>query len=347
MTLICLSAADTSLETASTVRISSHFSKNSCYKQRSLISLPAACVQTTQNVTVAQEIVFQASLLCEPDAMSLHPMHPDGTGRYRLRVTVAGELLTLRVEQYLQLQQGAGEQLEDVLHPQQVKHFPDGKVKERQLRRAGPLAHHGPVHARELERPPRGRQGHLVEDVVDEALQRQGRRLGGRHGLVELLQHLPTGLREGHGRYQADALRHVERVAADVVRVEALQARDGGRGVEHVARRGVLVSMVLRCRRGGGSVQDVVLLRVVHVVESLHGAADLLAGHLLEEGEGEAVRPRAVLPGDDEGVELGLAGIDLRPERQTLGHAELCARTGRKRHQGVEENQYRLHHLIV
>ena len=59
------------------------------------------------------------------------------------------------------------------------------------------------------------------------------------------------------------------------------------------------------------------------MVKSLHGTADLLTGHLLEEGEGEAVGPRAVLSGDDEGVELRLPGIHLRPERQTLWHAEL------------------------
>lgn len=69
--------------------------------------------------------------------------------------------------------------------------------------------------------------------------------------------------------------------------------------------------------------QDVVLLRVVHVVKSLHGAAYLLAGHLLKESEGEAIGPRAVLSGDDEGVELRLSGVCLRPKRQTLRHAEL------------------------
>lgn len=65
-------------------------------------------------------------------------------------------------------------------------------------------------------------------------------------------------------------------------------------------------SLVLRSFRGGGGVQDVVLLRIVHVVEGLHGTADLLARHLLEEREGKAVRPRAVLSGDDEGVKLRL-----------------------------------------
>lgn len=69
--------------------------------------------------------------------------------------------------------------------------------------------------------------------------------------------------------------------------------------------------------------QDVVLLRVVHVIKGLHGAADLLAGHLLEEGEGKAVSPRAILSSDDEGVELRLPGVHLRPESQTLWHTEL------------------------
>ena len=62
---------------------------------------------------------------------------------------------------------------------------------------------------------------------------------------MKLLQHLPAGLREGHGRYQADALRHVQRVAADVVRVEALQAGDGGCGVEHGAMVGQVVPLLL------------------------------------------------------------------------------------------------------
>lgn len=229
--------------------------------------------------------------------------------------------LTLRVEQDLQLQQGARKQLQDILHPEQIKHFADGKVKERELGRARPLAHDGAVDARELERPPGRRQGHLVEDVVDVALQRQRRRLRGRDSLVKLLQHLPAGLSETHGRYQADALRHVQSVAADVVRVEALQTGDGWSGVEHGT--GLGEPLVLRPWRGGGGVQDVVLLRIVHVVESLHCTAYLLAGHLLEESEGKAIGAGAVLSGDDERVELWLSGVDLRPERQTLWHAKL------------------------
>lgn len=91
--------------------------------------------------------------------------------------------------------------------------------------------------------------------------------------------------------------------------------------MEYGTRLGVLVSRVLG--RRGGSVQDVVLLCIVHVVESLHGTADLLTGHLLEEGEGKAVGPRAVLSSDDKGVELRLSRIRLRPERQTFWHTEL------------------------
>lgn len=124
----------------------------------------------------------------------------------------------------------------------------------------------------------------------------------GRHGLVQLLQDLATRLDEGHGCHQADALGNEERVAADVVGVEALQATLG---------------VVL------------LLLGVVHVVEGLHGAADLFAGHLFEERERKAVGARAVLSRDDERVEMGLATIRLSPKRQTLRHAELQGEMGR------------------
>lgn len=93
--------------------------------------------------------------------------------------------------------------------------------------------------------------------------------------------------------------------------------------MEHRTEVGVLVPLLLRSVRRDGGVQDVVLLRVVHVVKSLHSAADLLAGHLLKEGESKAVSPRAILSSDDEGVELRLPGINLRPESQTLRHTEL------------------------
>lgn len=125
--------------------------------------------------------------------------------------------LTLGVEKYLHLEQGAGEELENVLYPQQIKHFTDGKFKERQLRCARPLADNRPVDTGEFEGSPGRWEGDLIEDVVNVALQWEGRGLGRRDGLMELLQHLPAGLREGHGRDQADAFGHVQRVATDVV----------------------------------------------------------------------------------------------------------------------------------
>lgn len=53
---------------------------------------------------------------------------------------------------------------------------------------------------------------------------------------------------------------------------------------------------------------------VVHLVEGLHGRADLWAGHLLVKGVDEAVGPRAILLCDDEGVELRIPLVHLRPE---------------------------------
>lgn len=125
--------------------------------------------------------------------------------------------LTLGVEKYLHLEQGAGEELENVLYPQQIKHFTDGKFKEWQLGCARPLADDRPVDTREFEGSPGRWEGDLIEDVVNVGLQWEGRGLGRRDGLMELLQHLPAGLREGHGCDQADAFGHVQRVATDVV----------------------------------------------------------------------------------------------------------------------------------
>lgn len=93
--------------------------------------------------------------------------------------------------------------------------------------------------------------------------------------------------------------------------------------MEHRTEVRVLVPLLIRSRRRDGGVQDVVLLCIVHVIKSLHCAADLLTGHLLKEGEGKPVSPRAILSRDDEGMELRLPGINLRPESQTLWHTEL------------------------
>lgn len=81
--------------------------------------------------------------------------------------------------------------------------------------------------------------------------------------------------------------------------------------------------MVFWTARCGWRVQDVVLFCIVHVIECLHGTADLFAGHLLKEGEGKAVGSGAVLSCDNEGVELRLADVCLSAEGQALWHTEL------------------------
>lgn len=57
------------------------------------------------------------------------------------------------------------------------------------------------------------------------------------------------------------------------------------------------------------------MLCIVHLIEGLHGRADLRTGHLLIEGVDETVGSRAILLGDDEGMELGLTLVRLRLER--------------------------------
>ena len=56
------------------------------------------------------------------------------------------------------------------------------------------------------------------------------------------------------------------------------------------------------------------MLCIVHLVEGLHGGADLRAGYLLIEGVDEAIGSRAVLLGDDEGVKLRISLVRLCPE---------------------------------
>lgn len=65
------------------------------------------------------------------------------------------------------------------------------------------------------------------------------------------------------------------------------------------------------------------MLCIVHLVEGLHGRADLWACHLLVEGVDEAVGSRAVLFCDDERVELWIPLVCLRSERQSFGHTQL------------------------
>lgn len=152
---------------------------------------------------------------------------------------------------------------------------------------------------------------------MDVALQGQRWWLLRGHCLVELDQELLAGLHEGQRGDEAYALGDIERVPADVVGVVALELGEG-RGITLVDAAGQGVHAA-----GGGGADTAVLLRVVHLVQRLHGCADLLARDLLVEGEHKAIGAGAVLPGDDERVQLRVSVIRLRPERQPLGHAEL------------------------
>lgn len=136
---------------------------------------------------------------------------------------------------------------------------------------------------------------------------------------MQLFENPSAGVGEGHGCNQTDAFGHVQCVSADVVGVETLQTRQGGGSVQLLSG-GTGIFWTARC---GWRVQDVVLFCIVHVVERLHGTADLFARHLLKEGEGKAIGSGAVLSRDNERVELGLAGVRLGAEGQALWHAKL------------------------
>lgn len=62
---------------------------------------------------------------------------------------------------------------------------------------------------------------------------------------------------------------------------------------------------------------------MVHLVQRLHGRANLGAGYFLVEGVYEPVGARAILTCDQERVELGRQGVLLSAERQAFRHAEL------------------------
>lgn len=157
---------------------------------------------------------------------------------------------------------------------------------------------------------------------MDVALQGQRWWLLGGHRLIELDQELLAGLHEGQRGDETDAFGDVQRVSADVVGVVPLELGEG-RGISLVDAAGQGV----HAARGRGT-DAAVLLRVVHLVEGLHGCADLLARDLLVEREHEPVRTRAIFSGDDERMELWISVICLRPERQPFGHTQL--RKGKK-----------------
>lgn len=70
-----------------------------------------------------------------------------------------------------------------------------------------------------------------------------------------------------------------------------------------------------------------VLLSMVHLVQSLHGRANLSAGHLLIEGVDKAVGARAILPRDKKRMETRGQAVSLSEERKAFRHAQL----GRKK----------------
>lgn len=129
---------------------------------------------------------------------------------------------------------------------------------------------------------------------MDVALQGQRRRLLGGHCLIELDQELLAGLHEGQRGDEAYAFGDVQRVSADIVGVVPLELGEGsGIALIDAASQGV------HATRGGGA-DTAILLCIVHLVERLHGCADLLARDLLVECEHKPICTRAIFPGDDE-----------------------------------------------
>lgn len=116
---------------------------------------------------------------------------------------------TLRVKQDLCLQKCAGQKFQHVVYTQQGEGFSERILPHGELPWPGSLAHNGPLHPVEPQRPSRRRQRHLVQDVVDVALQREGRRAVGGHGLVQLGEELPRGVKERERREEAEGFRHI------------------------------------------------------------------------------------------------------------------------------------------
>lgn len=244
-------------------------------------------------------------------------------------------ILTLWVEQDLHLQQRAGEHLDEVLYSQQTEHLSKREVSQWKLPYPWPLANNGLIYAMELERPPRCRQRHLIQDVVNIALQRQRGRSGCSDGPVQLRQETSAGMHERHGRDQTQSLGHVEGVPRWVVAASPAGRRWGGRrvGIDLIQIAGERVHAGGGGGWGGGRRVPRGVFCVVHLVKGLHGRANLWTGHLLVEGVNKAVCPRAVLLCDDEGVEPWFPLVCLCPEWQAFGHTQLQGRTAKNRRQ--------------
>lgn len=83
-------------------------------------------------------------------------------------------MLTLRVKQDLRLQKCAGQQFHHIVHTQQGEGFSKRILPDWKLPRPGPLAHDGSLHPMEPQRPAGRRQGHLIQNIMDVAFQREG-----------------------------------------------------------------------------------------------------------------------------------------------------------------------------
>lgn len=84
--------------------------------------------------------------------------------------------LTMRVKQDLSLQESAGQCFHHIVHTQQREGFTQRILAQRELSGSGPLAQDGSLHPVELQRPARRWQRHLIQNIVDVTLQREGRR---------------------------------------------------------------------------------------------------------------------------------------------------------------------------
>lgn len=159
-------------------------------------------------------------------------------------------MLTLRVKQDLCLQKGTGECFHHVVHTQQREGISKGILPQWELPWPRTLAHNGSLHPMELQRPARRRQGHLIQNIMDVAFQRQGRGCVRCHGLVQLRQKLSSGLKEGEGCEETKGFRHKQGVSS---RIKAAgTALTGGHARQRLCVRLIQAAHKRVHARGGG-----------------------------------------------------------------------------------------------
>ena len=192
------------------------------------------------------------------------------------------------------LEQDAGQQFDDIPHAQQSKQLPEGVVAEGEVHLGGLAPGDLSQRSREPHRLAGGREGHLIEDIVQVALQGQlGCLLPGRCHSIQLLQIGPQRPKDGLGRHKADALAGVELVFGTV-------------------EEGVLLDVGSRAAR----LSVLGLQGLQHVLQL--GVLDQLV-----EQEHAAVGPGAVLASDEEGVEVPVEGGQVLLEGEAVRHAQL------------------------